>query len=199
MTISLVVHLYEFLACLIRCYYIQVPCSEASITLLSLRPSCPHQWKGTAACGPLHHQPLLGSPPLVSSHHQRLSGAIPRHSGDRMHRLRRCHSHSRSPSASTTSFPLSGGAGDITFAVGIAVGTFTGQVAVALNIQPDIEKNYVFRIISLQMCSLCMCFSFCSKVLLRMQSGALGGLGREVGVKHQIVQHCGALEWYIKT
>ena len=32
-----------------------------------------------------------------------------------------------------------------------------------------------------------------------MQFGALGGLGRGVGLKHQIVQHCGALEWYIKT
>ena len=57
----------------------------------------------------------------------------------------------------------------------------------------DIEKNCEFRIISLPMCSLCMCFSFCCKVLLRMQFGALGGLGRGVGVKHRIVQHCGAL------
>ena len=32
-----------------------------------------------------------------------------------------------------------------------------------------------------------------------MQFGALGGLGTGVGVKHQIVQHCGALQWYIKT
>ena len=36
-------------------------------------------------------------------------------------------------------------------------------------------------------------------ILLRLQFGALGGLGRGFGVKHQIVQHCGALEWYIKT
>ena len=174
-------------------------------------------------------------------------------------------------------YPLFGSVADITFAVGIAVGTFTltRQVTVTLNIQAeaqesartkdygalsaerersqhhlepdsddtylcqlcahketseccqchcfcaitawlitrvtcqminlycflrsDIVKNYEFRIISLQMCSLCMCFSFCCKVLLRMQFGALGGLGRGVGVKHKIVQHCGALEWYIKT
>ena len=48
-----------------------------------------------AACGPLQRHPLLGSPPLVSSHHQRLSGAIPCHRGDRIHRLCRCRSHSR--------------------------------------------------------------------------------------------------------
>ena len=75
--------------------YIRVPCSGAPITLLSLRLSCPHQPKGTAACGPLHRHPLPGSPPSVSSHHQRLSGTISCHCGDRIHRLHQCHSHSR--------------------------------------------------------------------------------------------------------
>ena len=40
-------------------------------------PKCPHQWKGSTGCGHLHHHPLPVSPAVVSSHRQRLSGAIP--------------------------------------------------------------------------------------------------------------------------
>ena len=54
----------------------------------------------------------------------------------------------RSPSASTAG-TLFGGAADITFAVGIAVGMFTltGQVTVALNIQAEAQESANTRIL----------------------------------------------------
>ena len=47
----------------------------------------------------------------------------------------------------------------------------------------------------LQMFPLCIFFSLCCEVVLRLQFGALGGLGGGVGVKHEAVQHCGGLVW----
>ena len=61
----------------------------------------------------------------------------------------------------------------------------------------NIEKNYVFRINLLQMCSLYMCFSLCCEVVLRLQFGALDGLGGGGRVKHEAVHHCGVVVWFV--
>ena len=86
--------------------YIQVPCSGASTTPPSLRPSCPRQQKGNTGCGHLHRHPLPANPAVVSSHRQRLSGAIPHHRGGRTQpstSLSQPREASRPPSASTAS------------------------------------------------------------------------------------------------
>ena len=124
MTISLVVHLYEVFACL-ALICVAFACVFVHVTLKGYPIRCYGNTFGYPIWGPPllscpHCHPLLGSPPLVSSHHQRLSGATSRHRGDRIHHLRRCHNHSRHGPPQSRPLVPPGSTAEITFAVGIA-------------------------------------------------------------------------------
>ena len=101
----------------------------------------------STGCSHLQRRPLPVSPAVVSSHCQRECSTIPCHRGGQIHRLSRCHNHTRQagrhgPPLLRPRRSIHTSTTGVTFAVGIGVGTFTLTMQIfTLNIKAEAQKS----------------------------------------------------------